>query len=438
MATVEPKILKGMRDFLPAEMRRRKFVFATIERVFQRYGYEACETPTMEYAEILEGKYGEEERLLYRFMDQGERRVALKYDLTVPLARVVAMYQNELALPFKRYQMQPVFRSEKPQKGRYREFYQCDVDIVGNTSLLADAELVLVADEALSSLGFRDFTIRINHRRLLRGIAQCAGVPDERADAVAVAVDKLDKIGLDGVRAELTERGIAVDCHAKIMEVIQKKGTPQAMIADLRGALAGTETALTALDDLEKLFRLLAAAPIATEHYALDLTLARGLGYYTGPIFEIHVTTPKIGSIGGGGRYDGLIGMFSNQQLPACGISLGVERIIDVMTELNLFPQDMARTQVLVSLFDEENAAYALKIAADLRAAGINTETYLSPGKLKKQFAYADKRGIPFVVIAGPDERDKGLVTLKVLTGGEQRSMPANELAGHLTALIKV
>ncbi len=435
MNPIEPKILSGMRDFLPQEMRRRKYVFSTIERVFQCYGFEPCETPTMEYAEVLEGKYGEEERLLYRFEDNGGRRVALKYDLTVPLARVAAMYQNEIALPFKRYQMQPVFRAERPQKGRYREFYQCDVDILGSTERLADAELVLVAYDALSALGFKDFVIRINHRLLLRGIAQFAGVPDENADAVAICIDKLDKIGSDGVRDELAGRGIAADCRDKILTLLNQQGAPMEMVNRLRALLAGSEIALGALKELEELFTILAAAPISAQNYAFDLTLARGLGYYTGPIFEVHITEPKIGSIGGGGRYDNLIGMFMKQGVPACGISLGVERIIYVMTEFNMFPAEMAHTRVLVSLFDAGSIPYLMQVAALLRQAGVNTEVFFKPGKLGKQFAYADKKGIPFVVVAGPDEREKNIVTLKNMKTGEQQATPLENLAGLIASI---
>lgn len=432
MASIKPRILKGMRDFLPEDMRRRQFVFSTIETVFQRYGYEACQTPTMEYADILEGKYGEEERLIYRFEDQGGRRVALKYDLTVPLARLTAMYQHQLNMPFKRYQIQPVFRSEKPQKGRYREFYQCDVDIIGTTSPLADAELVVIANEALQELGFRTFTIRTNHRQLLRAIALWAGVPEANADAVAVSIDKLDKIGADGVRTEMANRGIAAQSADQILDLIQLQEQPNAMIAVLKDKLAGSELAQSALNDLHDLFQILDASAIAAENYAFDLTLARGLGYYTGPIFEIDVTEPRIGSLGGGGRYDGLIGMFMKQDIPACGISLGVERLVDVMTELDMFPDDMARTGVLVTVFDDSTMLYALKIANRLREAGINTEVFFKPGKLKKQFSYADKKGIQYSVVAGPDEMAQDQATLKNMKTGDQQQLSLEALVQHL------
>lgn len=431
MSSIKPRVLKGMRDFLPAEMRRRKYVLGVIERVFLSYGFEPCETPTIEYADILEGKYGEEEKLMYRFEDQGGRAVALKYDLTVPLARVVAQYQNELAMPFKRYQIQPVQRAEKPQKGRYREFYQCDVDIVGTTAMTADAELVQIAADALTQLGFNEFVIRINHRQLLRRIAEYAGVSDERADGVAVAIDKLDKIGRDGVLDELRQRGVNPESAEKILELIAYADAPANMIAELRTRLAGTNDGLLALDDLEKLFSILADSHLPPSNYQFDLTLARGLGYYTGPIFEIHVTEPKIGSLGGGGRYDRLIGMFLKNDIPACGISLGLERLIDVMTELDMFPAGINPTQVLISLFDENSIGYAQKVARVLRTAGINADLYYTPGKLKKQFGYADKKNIPYVIVAGPDEQAREVVTLKNMRNAEQTTLNLTELVEY-------
>ena len=435
MSSIEPKILKGMRDFLPEDMRRRKYVMNIIEQTFLRYGFEPCETPAIEYAEILEGKYGEEEKLLYRFEDQGERRVALKFDLTVPLARLIAMYQNQIAMPFKRYQMQPVYRAEKPQKGRYREFYQCDVDIVGSESSIADAELIILAKYALTNLGFEEFTIRINHRKLLRALAIHAGVPEENANSVAIAIDKLDKIGPDGVRQELLNRNISAASADTILTLTRLEGTALELITRLNNTFSNIPVALEALNDLEKVFLILQHSGLSEKHYAFDLTLARGLGYYTGPIFEINVTRPKIGSIGGGGRYDGLIGMFQKANIPATGISLGLERIIDVMTELNMFPEEIRTTQVLITLFDDDSIGYAVNIASRLRSAGINTEMYYQAGKLKKQFTYADKKGIQFVVIVGPDEQQNNSATLKDMKTGEQVTAQLDFVIEKLKAL---
>ncbi|OQY26105.1 MAG: histidine--tRNA ligase [Candidatus Cloacimonetes bacterium 4572_55] len=428
MSYVKPRLLKGMRDFLPADMRRRQYVISKIKSLFRRYGFEACETPTMEYADILDGKYGEEERLIYRFEDKGRRQVALKYDLTVPLARLVGMYQQELTMPFKRYQIQPVFRSEKPQKGRYREFYQCDVDIVGVNSILADAELILLAIDALERLGFKDFKVRINHRRLLSAIAEYSGVPKSQADAIAISIDKLDKIGIDGVRKDLTARGIEEKSRDKIIDLItlterSETASPEDMLNQLRPILKDFSSAQDALDDLEYLFSTLKGLSIPSERYDFDLTLARGLGYYTGPIFEIYVAKPKIGSIGGGGRYGNLIGMFMRRNVPATGISLGLERIIDVMSELDMFPDNLDQIHVLVGLFNVETAVYSLQIAKQLREAGIFTDIYYQPVKLKKQFAYANKKNIPYVVMAGPDEQKENKLALKDMKTGEQRRM---------------
>ncbi len=375
--------LKGFRDFLPKEMRKRQYVINTLKQVFESYGFEPLETPALEYAEILLGKYGEEgDKLMYKFKDNGDRDVALRYDQTVPLARVVAQYQNELPMPFKRYQIQPVWRAENTQKGRYREFLQCDADIVGANSPLSDAEIINLAEKALEKLGFSNYKIVINDR------VNFANVPP-----LAIAtIDKLQKIGKEGVLKELGDKGIPA---STLDEVLNKKPT----------------------ENLEKIIRLL-----NNPRVVFDPTLARGLDYYTGLIFEIEIEGYSAGSVCGGGRYDNLIGMFAGKDIPAVGFAFGFDRLVEAMDELNLFPTDLATTRVLVTVFSDDLRNKSIEVANKLRENDINTELYLDDAKMEKQLKYADQKGIPFVVIIGPDEAKNNTVTLKNMKTREQQT----------------
>lgn len=403
---------KGTRDFLPAQMRRRLAVIQAIREVYASYGFEPLDTPAMERVETLMGKYGEEgDRLIFKILERGEggregkADLALRYDLTVPLARVMAMNQG-IPLPFKRYQVAPVWRADRPQKGRFREFYQCDGDIVGTTSMLADAECIAMAHDALVKLGFDDFVIHVNHRALLRAIVTAVGAADRETE-VLVAVDKLDKIGVDGVTKELLERGIPpVDVEA-LWAILRAPGDIDAVEA----ALAGSELAPAALVDVRALFTHLRA--LGTTRVVFDATLARGLGYYTGAVYEIKLTNGGVGTVAAGGRYDGLIGMFSGKQVPAVGISLGLERILVVMEERGMTLGSATPVSVLVTV-DEGAEEASASVAAALRRAGVPTELWLGkPGDLGKQYRYAEQRGVPFAVDVAAGDPDS--VKLKVL-----------------------
>lgn len=406
MKKIEPKILKGFRDFLPLEARKRQYVIDTLTDVFELYGFEPLQTPVLEYEEIITGKYGEEgDKLMYRFEDNGKRRVAMRYDQTVPLARVVAQYQNQLAFPFKRYQVQPVWRAENTQKGRYREFIQCDLDTVGVDSPLADAEIITAAAKAYQNLGFKSFKILLNDRSLFEGL-------DTKA---IIAIDKLKKIGEDGVCKEL----VAKNCVASLEEaksLLQKLITskPTERISQI----------LQALEDIGIDQSIVEFSP----------TLARGLDYYTGMIFEIESEEYPYGSLCGGGRYNNLIGMFADKQIPAVGLAVGFDRTIEAMEALNLFPEDImtATTQVLVTVFSEELKAKSLQIASQLRSNDIHTELYLGEIKnknpLEKQLKYADAKNIPYVVIVGPKEAESNIVTLRTMKTREQATRTLDEV----------
>ena len=428
---VAPRTPKGFRDFLPETMLRRSYVLDSIKEVFHLYGFEPIDTPILELHETLFGKYGEDaEQLIFTAQHGRSRRdpLAMRYDLTVPLARVVGQYESRLNLPFKRYHIAPVFRGERPQRGRYREFWQCDADTVGAASMSADAEIVIMMHQILRRLGFPQFVIKINHRQLLVAIGEFSGVPNEQLPDLYRSVDKFDKIGADGVKRELIERGIDSDAVSRMMDLIQSKepgGDSLELIAETIGGEA------KGLDDLRELADLLVEASIPPEHYDFDFTMARGLGYYTGPIFETVISEPNLGSISGGGRYDNLIGMFRRQSLPTTGTSFGIERIIDLMDELELYPPHLGGTlvQVLVTVFSEETSRESTRIAHQLRQAGINTEVYLGRRKLGRQLAHADKKGIPIVAIAGPDEITAGVVKLRRLRDGEEKTVDLKELA---------
>lgn len=421
---IEPQRLKGFRDHLPAAMFVRRHVMDTLRDVFELHGFAGLETPAVEYASTLEGKYGEDERLMYRFEDQGKRRVGLRFDLTVPLARVVGMHLSELQLPWKRYQISPVWRGENPQFGRYREFYQCDIDIVGTASPLADAEVLSIYGKVMDKLGFTGYHVAINHRAVLAGLARSAGVAPDQAGTIFRAIDKLDKIGSNGVREEMIKNGVSPEIAARALDLFLKGGKVAtfadnyALLAELAGPLAGDPEATKGLENLRAILSALEGMGVQLDRFKVDTTLARGLDYYTGAVFEIIVDEPKIGALGGGGRYDNLIGMFAGRSLPTTGGSFGIERMIDVMTSLGMITPQASPSRALVTVFDgtEDSVRDSTQLVTELRGRGIPSEMYLNAGdKLGKQFAYADKLGIPFALVIGPDERAAGTVTVKHL-----------------------
>jgi histidyl-tRNA synthetase len=424
------KPARGMRDFLPEDVRRRQYVIGVIADVYQRYGFEPLETPAAENIETLMGKYGEEgDRLIFRILKRGEEGaqgqadLALRYDLTVPLARVVAEYRATLPKFFKRYQVQPVWRADRPQKGRFREFYQCDVDAIGSRSMVVEAELLSAACDVLTRLGFADFKIRLNHRKLLSFVLERSGLAAEQHGTALVALDKLDKIGADAVRSELIERGISAEAARSLLATFQV-GSSRELLA----RVAGNEGA----GELEQVLTL-CNETAAGDRIDIDLSLARGLSYYTGAIFEIAV--PDLaGSLGGGGRYDNLIGMFLGQDVPACGISLGLERILVVMAERNMFPQSLIATSadVMVTIWNADRTADAVRLAGELRAAGLRVDVYPEADKIGKQFKYASSRNMHFVAILGDDEAARGEVAIKNLVSGEQVSLPRAQVATFL------
>ena len=432
----KPSIPKGTRDFGPAEMAGRNYIFSVVRSVFRKYGYQCIETPSMENLSTLLGKYGEEgDKLLFRIQNSGEKAAlapekGLRYDLTVPFARFVVQHQNEISFPFKRYQIQPVWRADRPQKGRYREFYQCDVDVIGSKSLLNELELVQIVDDVFGQMGVR-VCIKINNRKILAGLAEVSGQPDKLVD-ITVAIDKIDKIGLDAVKQELYEKGLSEEAVAVIEPVLTLSGTTQEKLSRMRTLLSASETGLKGLEEVGTLFDLIASAGIR-QQVELDLSLARGLNYYTGAIFEVKALDFAIGSICGGGRYDDLTGIFGLPNMSGVGISFGADRIFDVLSGLDLFPKDGASSAtVLFTNMGDKEIAYSLPIAAQLRAAGIACEVYTDPTKLKKQFEYADRKGIPYLAIVGDQEVADGTVTLKNLATGEQRPVAKDALASMI------
>lgn len=455
MASIKPSVPKGTRDFSPAEMAKRNFIFDTVKGVFRKYGYQQIETPTMENLSTLTGKYGDEgDKLIFKVLNSGDylakadgknladknsnlltssiSEKALRYDLTVPFARYVVQHQNEITFPFKRFQVQPVWRADRPQKGRYREFYQCDADVVGSASLLNEAEFVMIYDEALSLLGLKDFTIKINNRKILSGIAQVIDKYDSIVE-LTVAIDKLDKIGLDGVIKELLERGFTEADIDKLTPVILLDGSNEQKLEKLRLALQTSEIGLQGCDELETVFNYLKYTPLKKATIELDITLARGLNYYTGAIFEVKTNEVAMGSIGGGGRYDDLTGMFGLKGLTGAGISFGADRIYDVMEELSLFPASAEQsTQVLIICFDTQGETYALPLLQQLRNANINSELYPAGAKVKKQMEYANNKQIPYTVLIGSDEMQSGLLTFKNMQSGEQEKLSAGEILAKL------
>jgi histidyl-tRNA synthetase len=457
MSITKPSLPKGTRDFSPAEMVKRNYIFDTIKRIFSKYGYAEIQTPSMENLSTLTGKYGDEgDKLIFKILNSGDflgkvdmdlltnrnsqlttskvSEKALRYDLTVPFARYVVMHQSEISFPFKRFQVQPVWRADRPQKGRYREFYQCDADVVGSASLLNEAEFVLIYHEALSNLGLKDFVIKINNRKILSGIAEIIGKPALIVD-MTVAIDKLDKIGFEGVTKELIERGFTTADIEKLAPVIMLEGSNLTKLASLKTVLASSPVGLKGIEEIEIVFGYLAQLQSASSppQVELDITLARGLNYYTGCIFEVKTNEVAMGSIGGGGRYDDLTGMFGLKDLTGVGISFGADRIYDVLEELNLFPNAVAQgTKVLISNFDGNAEQYALPLLQKLRNANISSELYPSAAKLKKQLSYADAKHIPYVILIGEEEMNSALLTLKDMHSGEQKQLTIDAIIEQL------
>lgn len=425
----QPRLPRGMRDILPEKMILRRHVIATIEEVFELFGFEPLQTPALELAETLMGKYGPEaEKLMFDARHrEGKEALSLRYDLSVPLSRVVAAYP-ELIKPFKRYQIAPVWRAERPQKGRYREFYQCDADIVGTGSMLADAEIVAVINTILSKLGFEHYQIKVNNRKLLSAIGRYAGVPPSLLGGLYRSIDKLEKVGFDGVREELFKNEIPSPVVERMLDLVS---IPVSDLQALNSRMGDIREADSGIAELTQLLDYAQGLGVPSRNIRIDFTMVRGLEYYTGPIFETVVTEPKIGSLTGGGRYDELIGMFSKQSLPATGTTIGIERIIDVMDELNRFPRDLGKTvtQVQVTCFDEPRRQDSLRVAGYLRQAGIKTEIWFDSDGLGKQLKYAAAKGIPYAVIIGPDEALAKAATLRDLNTGAQLQVPQSDLA---------
>ena len=451
----KPSIPKGTRDFSPAEMAKRNYIFDTIKDVYALYGYQQIETPSMETLQTLMGKYGEEgDKLLFKILNSGDFigkvpteefvsdnvlklaakicEKGLRYDLTVPFARYVVMHRDELQMPFKRYQIQPVWRADRPQKGRYREFYQCDADVVGSDSLLNEVELVQIMDTVFTKFGI-NVQIKLNNRKILAGIAEYIGQPDKIVD-ITVAIDKLDKIGVEAVNAEMLANGISQDTVDKLQPILTMSGTNVEKLETIAQTIATSEIGVKGVEETRFILEKIAAVGLKNE-LQLDLTLARGLNYYTGAIFEVKAKDVAIGSITGGGRYDNLTGIFGMPGLSGVGISFGADRIYDVLNTLDLYPQNATQgTEVLFINFGEAESDYCLPIASQVRAAGISVELYPDCAKMKKQMAYANAKGIPFVVLAGESEISQGKVTLKNMLTGDQQLVSAEELIANITS----
>jgi histidyl-tRNA synthetase len=447
---------RGMRDFLPEDVRRREYVIGVIKEVYERYGFEPLETPAAENIETLMGKYGEEgNQLIFKILKRGvhegtgEADLALRYDLTVPLARVVAEYRDKLPKFFKRYQIQPVWRADRPARGRFREFYQCDVDVLGSRSMIVEAEICAAASEVLTKLGFSDFCVRLNHRKALTGILGVAGVALEHHDSALVALDKLDKIGTDGVKKEFAARGVNEAAGERLLnffsdlaslehaaEIVAEEKSRQALNKAVLGRIvefvSDNELGAQGVAELQSILDYVDAVGLS-DRLKIDPSLARGLSYYTGAIIEINVKD-LAGSLGGGGRYDNLVGMFLGQDIPACGFSLGLERILVVMSERGTFPASVgtAPADVMVAIWNDDSIAESIKLAHQLRAAGLRVDLYPEADKLGKQFKYASSVGVPFVAVIGDDERAKGQVALKDMRSGEQRSIARGETARYV------
>ena len=445
----KPGIPKGTRDFSPEEMAKRNYIFDTIKSVFKLYGFQQIETPAMENLSTLMGKYGDEgDKLLFKILNSGDflqtanaealaeknsvklinsiSEKGLRYDLTVPFARYVVQHNGELTMPFKRYQIQPVWRADRPQKGRYREFYQCDADVVGSDSLLNEADIVQIVDEVFARFGV-NVTLKVNNRKILSGIAEIVGELDRLTD-ITVAIDKLDKIGLDNVNAELREKGVSAEAVEKLQPIILLSGSNEEKLATLKNVLAESETGLKGIEEIETILGLLSSANLRLT-LEIDLTLARGLNYYTGAIFEVKANDVEMGSISGGGRYDNLTGVFGLQGLSGVGISFGADRIYDVLNQLDLYPKETVNaTKILFVCFGDAEIAYSMPLVKDVRNAGIPAEIYPTPAKMKKQLGYADSKNIKYVAIVGSDEMEQKKVTLKNMETGEQEMLAVSEV----------
>lgn len=447
--SAKPSLPKGTRDFGPAEMARRNFIFRHIRETFVTFGFMPLETPAMENLEVLTGKYGDEgDTLLYRILDSGDflknttsedydggaSRLSpliagkgLKYDLTVPFARYTVMNQHEITLPFKRYQIQPVWRADRPQRGRYREFYQCDADVIGTDSLLCEAEIIVMINTVFEKLGITDYEIKINHRRLLKGITGYIGA-DGMENEFCVAIDKLDKIGRQKVYEEMNDRGISSSATSRLDPFMELSGSNQVKLDRLAEYFQGVPDGLQGIGELREVLALAEKSGADLSKVALDITLARGLSYYTGTIFEVKVNNVSIGSVSGGGRYDDLTGVFGLPGMSGVGFSFGVDRIYDVMTELDLFPAaTSAFTAALVITFDAASWDHGIGVVARLRKAGISAELYPEAARPRKQFAYADKKNIPYTVIIGENERQEGTLTIKNMLSGNQETLQRDQ-----------
>jgi len=449
----KPSIPKGTRDFTPQEMANRNYIFNTIKDVFRLYGFQQIETPAMENLSTLMGKYGEEgDKLLFKILNSGDfisgandaelldrnstkltnkfSEKGLRYDLTVPFARFVVQHQNEISFPFKRYQIQPVWRADRPQRGRYREFYQCDVDVVGSDSLLNELELIQIVDDVYRRLRI-NVCLKINNRKILSGIAEIIGEAEKITD-ITVAIDKMDKIGLEKVNEEIASKGISAEAIAKLQPILKLSGTNTEKLNQLKTVLADSEIGMKGVWELETIFGLCEAMKVQTK-IELDLTLARGLNYYTGAIFEVKALDVEIGSITGGGRYDNLTGVFGLEGVSGVGISFGADRIYDVLNQLKLYPEtSVEQTQILFVSFGEKELLYCLPWLNALRSKGINSEIYPEPAKMKKQMTYADNKKIPFVAIVGETEMNTGKVMLKNMKTGEQGLVSLEELVERM------
>jgi histidyl-tRNA synthetase len=450
---LKPSIPKGTRDFSPKEMMKRNYIFDTIKSVFKLYGFQPIETPAMENLSTLMGKYGEEgDKLLFKVLNSGDylsgvpegvlkegnsikltnkiSEKGLRYDLTVPFARYVVQYQSEINFPFRRYQIQPVWRADRPQKGRYREFYQCDVDVIGSDSLINEIELVKIIDDIFTKLGIK-VTVKINNRKILTGIAGIIGESDKVVD-ITTAIDKLDKIGLEKVREELLAKGISAEGINKLKPVLTMTGTNEEKLLQIEAVISESETGMKGISEMRTIFNYLSSVKVFSK-VEVDLTLARGLNYYTGSIFEVKAGDVQIGSVAGGGRYDDLTGIFGMPGVSGVGISFGADRIYDVMEQLNLFSiETTSATQVLFTNFGSTEELYCLPILTGLREAGISAEIYPEPGKMKKQMNYANRKNIKYVVLAGESEIAEGIVTLKNMETGDQKKIKSGDLIGYL------
>lgn len=454
---MKPSLPKGTRDFSPSQLQKRDYIFEIIKNIFKKFAFAPIETPTIENLSVLTGKYGDEgDQLIFKILNSGDYLLeaknknidlqnidikkllplisekALRYDLTVPFARYVVMNRNDITFPFKRFQIQPVWRADRPQKGRYREFYQCDADVIGTDSLICEAEIVLMIQEVLVTLGLKNFEIKINNRKILSGITEIIGAFGKEAD-ICTAIDKIDKIGIDGVKKELIEREISEQAFEKLIPIINFKGNNIEIINFLYEKLNLSEIGKKGIEEIKKVLAYISNFEVQIPELKIDISLARGLSYYTGAIFEVKVLDAQMGSITGGGRYDNLTGLFGLEGVSGVGISFGVERIYDVMEELKLFPEfEKSNSKVLITYFDEPTMTYGIKILSDLRNKNIASEIYPQVSKIKKQFEYANAKNIPYVIVLGENELQNQTVTLKNMISGEQNSILKEEIYTYI------